>query len=294
MGGFARRKRHGSRESWAILSGLAFLSACSGMISPTPDESRDAGSDASVTPPAQQEAGNGSATPIDASAVGEASVGGRSLDGGPGGSAWDSGPITRDADADADAHDAHAGDADASDADASDAEGGPLDATSSGGGFGCAADGGSTLPVSFTNDIIPLFQLSCTLSSVCHGQIGNPAEEDLYLGKNAGGTDASMVYAGIVGVHSREDPEMNLITPGDVAASFLWLKSNVDDLGNFVDLMSSDLLDECAPAAASSNACSNCGSPTFCGAGMPYLSIPLESSQLCLLKAWIEQGAQNN
>lgn len=148
--------------------------------------------------------------------------------------------------------------------------------------------------VSFKNDIIPLFQLSCTLSAVCHGQMNNAAEENLYLGENAGGTNVDTVYKGLVGAAAVENPMQSLITAGSLENSFLWHKVHVDSSANFVDLNSSSLLNECAPTAMMSGACSNCGSPTYCGAGMPYLSVPLEDSQLCLLQNWILAGAQNN
>ena len=76
-------------------------------------------------------------------------------------------------------------------------------------------DGGcGSASVSFTLDVMPIFQTGCTLSSVCHGQMNNAGEEDLYLGDHAGGTSPSAVFGGLVGVRSREDPSMNLVTAG--------------------------------------------------------------------------------
>jgi hypothetical protein len=69
-------------------------------------------------------------------------------------------------------------------------------------------------------DVMPIFQRGCTLSSVCHGQMNNAQEENLYLGLNAGGggtADSQAVYSGLVGVASKEDSSMNLVTTGDTS-----------------------------------------------------------------------------
>jgi hypothetical protein len=157
---------------------------------------------------------------------------------------------------------------------------------------GCA----SSSTVSFKNDIIPIFQLSCTLSEVCHGQMNNAAEENLYLGENAGGTDVNTVYKGIVGVAALENPMESLIATGSIQDSFLWHKVHANDLGMYPDLAMTDLLNQCAPAAmASTSMCgTDCAAPTFCGNSMPSLSAALEDSQLCTIQNWILAGAQNN
>ena len=64
----------------------------------------------------------------------------------------------------------------------------------------------TTTPVSFSSDVIPVFQKSCTLSDVCHGQMNSAAEEDLYLGEYMGTTNATTVYSMLVGVPAKEDP----------------------------------------------------------------------------------------
>jgi hypothetical protein len=166
----------------------------------------------------------------------------------------------------------------------------PAAATVPDGVVGCA----SSSTVSFQKDIIPLFQLSCTLSAVCHGQMGNSAEENLYLGENAGGTDVNTVYMGIVGAPAIENPMQSLVAKGSIQDSYLWHKVHANDQGVYPELASQDLLNQCAPTAMMPGACSNCIAPAFCGAGMPYLSEPLEDTQLCLLQNWILAGAQNN
>ncbi len=112
--------------------------------------------------------------------------------------------------------------------DASDAAGG----NDAAGGFGDAgeadgSDGGSgcgSAPASFSANIMPIFQQSCSLTSVCHGQMGNGSEENLYLGANTGGTSPSAIHNLLVGVRSVEDPSMNLVTAGDTSTSYLWHK----------------------------------------------------------------------
>jgi hypothetical protein len=147
-------------------------------------------------------------------------------------------------------------------------------------------DDSSSTPVSFKTDIMPIFQQSCTLSSVCHGQMNNSAEENLYLGENAGNDATSImnVYAGLVGVVSLEDPNMNIVTAGDVSKSYLTYK----DKGTQDTLAS-----ECSMA---SMLCpdASCTAQTPCGASMPYLSSMLDSSKIDLIDNWITQGAMNN
>jgi len=143
----------------------------------------------------------------------------------------------------------------------------------------------TTTPVSFSSDVIPVFQMSCTLSSVCHGQMGNAAEEDLYLGENMGTTNASTVYGMLVGVTAKEDPAMNLVTAGSTDNSFLWHKVNGDQ-GNFA-----------ADCSKASMMCEDCDSTSPCGGLMPYLgeSLATDSPQyLCTIQSWILQGAMNN
>jgi hypothetical protein len=168
---------------------------------------------------------------------------------------------------------------------------------------GDSGDGGGTTgydgatgcdgAVSFSTDVMPIFQRSCTLSSVCHGQTGNSGEEDLYLGLNAGGggtADSQAVYNGLVGVSSKEDPSMNLVTKGDLQNSFLWHKVN-DYLPT---LNSGSLATGCMNATTM---CVDCTTVMPCGQTMPYLGEALAASwpgDFCTLENWISQGAPNN
>ncbi len=150
-----------------------------------------------------------------------------------------------------------------------------------------AYDGGAcgSAAVSFGTDIMPIFRSGCTLSSVCHGQVGNASEEDLYLGDNAGGTSPSVVYQRLVGVRSKEDPSMNLVTSGNLSSSYLWHKVEGDQ--NSIPSVAS----ACANAPSQ---CADCVASAPCGGFMPYLGELLPAADLCAIQNWIGQGAQNN
>jgi hypothetical protein len=123
--------------------------------------------------------------------------------------------------------------------------------------------------------------------------MNNAPEENLYLGMNAGGggsADSQAVYIGLVGVHSKVDPSMNLVTSGDLQNSFLWHKVN-DDL---MTLGSGMLASGCMQATTM---CFDCTTTMPCGTTMPYLNEPLATSapdDLCTIQSWISQGALNN
>lgn len=148
-------------------------------------------------------------------------------------------------------------------------------------------DGGAcgSAPVSFGNDILPIFRSGCTLTQVCHGQMGNAAEEKLYLGGYAGGTSPSVVYQGLVGVPSEEDPSMDLVTSGNPSSSYLWHKVYGDQNSN------PSVASGCASAAVP---CEACTVSTPCGGSQPYLGELLPGDELCAIQNWIGQGALNN
>lgn len=163
-------------------------------------------------------------------------------------------------------------------------------------GGGAGDNDGSTgcayASASFSADIIPIFrETGCALSSVCHGQMGNSGEENLYLGMNSGGggsADISAVYSGLVGVASEEDPSMNLVTPGDPSSSYLWHKVVGDQNSNAA------VASGCAKATTM---CSDCNVMTPCGTFMPYYGEMLSGiapDDLCTLQNWISEGAPNN
>ena len=151
---------------------------------------------------------------------------------------------------------------------------------------GDGATGCGAAAVSFKSDVIPVFQMSCTLTSVCHGQMGNVGEESLYLGENQGATDANAVYGMLVGVAAKEDPSMPLVTANSTDNSYLYHKL----LGDQNTLAAS-----CMKAASM---CSpDCNPQQPCGGLMPYSGELLSATDpafLCTIKTWIDTGAQNN
>lgn len=159
-------------------------------------------------------------------------------------------------------------------------------ATSSGGtdagGDGCSAvtsDADLTTPsVSFQGDILPTFQLSCGIAgSTCHGTPNvATTQQRPFLGYPDGGTDASDVIKGLVGVATNEDPGMQYVVASDPEHSYLMHK--VDG-------------DQCQFAAACAQGQTQY---TDCGQQMPYSSPPLDQKTLDDIRRWIAQGAQNN
>ena len=149
-----------------------------------------------------------------------------------------------------------------------------------------------TAPVSFKTDVLGVFQTGCTLTGACHGQMNNAGEESLYLGENSAvsDTDPAAVYSMLVGVAAKEDPQMPLVTKGDLDTSYLWQKVSV--IGAPGVTLPASLASACA--AAPEQCTVDCNANTPCGGSMPYLSEPLDSARSCTLQAWITQGAQNN
>jgi hypothetical protein len=136
-------------------------------------------------------------------------------------------------------------------------------------------------PVSFSNDILPVFQNSCGIAgSTCHGAVNiEKTQQRPFLGLHDGGTDASAVVTGIVGVSSNEDPALDIIAPNDVTHSYLLHK--VDG-------------DQCTLSAACADAA--IANPAFAGCGlqMPYSSPPLDQATRDTIRRWVAQGAKNN
>jgi hypothetical protein len=141
---------------------------------------------------------------------------------------------------------------------------------------------GDGAAVSFTNDVMPIFQTSCATSgAICHGAttVSSPTatQPRPYLGVPFGTPDAptlATIYGGIVDTPSNEDTTMNDVTPGQTDQSYLWFKIT----GTQDQLTSS------------------CTNPAFsgCGLAMPFQATPLNSPDLALVQGWIEEGAPLN
>jgi len=131
--------------------------------------------------------------------------------------------------------------------------------------------------VSLRNDLVPLMQRSCTLSSACHTNPASPTNSEgykPYLGEKAsdGESDIPTLLAAIVDVEAWGDPSRNVVVPGDWEASYFMNKLD-------------GALDQCADL--------DC--PDGCGRTMPQGSPkPLPLAERNLFRAWIAEGAQDN
>jgi hypothetical protein len=132
--------------------------------------------------------------------------------------------------------------------------------------------------VSFAADIVPILQPSCAIAgSTCHGTPDVATSQARpYLGNFDGGTDASAIVMGLVGVPSTEDPAMLTVTAGDPKNSFLMHKLDGD---------------QCTLATACTATKTQY---TDCGQQMPYSSPPLDEPTRDIFRRWIAQGAKNN
>jgi hypothetical protein len=145
-------------------------------------------------------------------------------------------------------------------------------------------DANLTMPVTYANDVRPLFQHSCALGgAACHGDptvatVIQPPRP--FLGYVDGGPDSAVVLEGLVGKKSAEDPAMVLVAAadggGDPGKSFLMHKMDGD---------------QCVFAAAC--AAGDSGYP-MCGVSMPMASGLLDEPTRDLVRRWIAQGAKNN
>ena len=132
--------------------------------------------------------------------------------------------------------------------------------------------------VSFATDVLPTFQRSCGIAgSTCHGAPDEmTSQQRPYLGLFDGGTDASQVISGIVGVSSFEDPQAIIVKASDPTNSYM-----VNKLDNTQCLFVS----QCAKGTSQY--------PT-CGTQMPFESGDLPQLPLDNIRRWIAQGAKNN
>lgn len=134
--------------------------------------------------------------------------------------------------------------------------------------------------VSFADDVMPILRGTCAVNDSCHGDPGVVAEMRPFLGfPDADGGAASLqtILDGIVGVRSREDLQMNLVTAGDPPQSFLMHKIDDDQCA---------LISQCMIGASFR---------PNCGVFMPY-QYPdvLDVATRDVVRRWIKQGARNN
>ncbi len=115
----------------------------------------------------------------------------------------------------------------------------------------------SVAPVSFANDIQPIFSSSCAFSG-CHGANANPTGKPMVL-------SPGQAFSNIVNVESFERPGMDRIEPSDPDNSYL--------------------IHKIQGTQASVN-----GS----GSRMPLGAPPLPQATIDLIRQWVTDGAPNN
>jgi len=123
------------------------------------------------------------------------------------------------------------------------------------------------------------FNASCGIGGQqCHGD-PNVAKHTAqpYLGQSPGTPNVAQILAGIVGQPAEEDTQVNLVTAGDPAKSYLMHKVDGD-------------------ACLFATACNATGNPLFknCGIQMPFNAGSLSQDKRDTIRRWIAQGAKND
>ena len=135
---------------------------------------------------------------------------------------------------------------------------------------------GTTPAVTFKADVLPIFRLSCGLSTACHQSQSGPAGQP-YLGPakldpDPTQADIDKIFAQNVDVTATKAPTMKIVNPGSPQTSFLMHK--VDGT-----LECSDV--KCDAAG--------------CGQLMPLGSTsPMAETDRDTIRRWIAQGAKND
>jgi hypothetical protein len=117
--------------------------------------------------------------------------------------------------------------------------------------------------VSFQQDVLPIFQTSCSFVS-CHGSRGH---NGIYLGPSGTASDPSAIRAELL--QTAEVASMPFVAPGEPDRS--WLLRKLE--GNY-----------CGVACAGGD----------CGARMPQNGEPLAPAALTTIATWIAKGAPDN
>jgi hypothetical protein len=139
----------------------------------------------------------------------------------------------------------------------------------------------STPTTTFVHDVVPVFQTSCAVGGeTCHGDPTVTASQRPFLGYFDGDGGAAVTQAvrsGLVGIKSKEDLLMNLVTAEDPAKSFLMHKMDGDQC---------TLISECMQGASYR---------PNCGVFMPYqYPTILDPDTRNVVRRWIAQGALDN
>jgi hypothetical protein len=177
--------------------------------------------------------------------------------------------------------------------------------SSGGGNSGCGykSTADLTMPmVSFSKDVLPIFEHSCGLSSSCHGDTTDRAARGIFLGcdmttsMNCAVTPpvSPQVYPHLVGAMADkplEETSMPYITPGDPSKSYLMLKMD-DNLCSVTGCTMSNV-----PVTQAGDVPGSVGAnqpPNWCGVFMPYNVTVLDPAVRDTVRRWIAQGAMNN
>ncbi len=156
--------------------------------------------------------------------------------------------------------------------------------------------------MSFKNDVLPIFEHSCGLSSSCHGDRSDIGARGIFLGCDMATSltctvsppVGPQVYPHLVGAEAGaplETTSMPFITAGDPSMSFLMHK-----LDNDLCTVPGCVADNIAVAQAGDTPGSRgAGTPAnWCGTFMPYNVQVLDTSARDTIRRWIKQGAMDN
>ena len=131
--------------------------------------------------------------------------------------------------------------------------------------------------VSFSAEVLPIFEQSCSLSSACHGNPLSPVGPDgykPYLGEvnpETTPSDIDLIFTTIVGADAYLAPALKLVDPEKPELSFLMHKMDGDLSCSSVECNGGDCLQ-----------------------AMPQGSGVLDRATRDVVRTWILQGAKNN
>ena len=142
---------------------------------------------------------------------------------------------------------------------------------------------GMTPTVTFKADVLPIFRQSCGLSASCHQAESPPLPAEHFLGPSVSmpaptAMQIQEILSGIVGVKSVDEPDMDVVAPGDPAHSFMMYKLDGDP-SNLDGLTCSKL---------------KCAANMTCLLSMPSGGPQLPADERDEIRRWIAQGAKND
>ncbi len=139
--------------------------------------------------------------------------------------------------------------------------------------------------VSFSNDVVPIWRVSCGLSMSCHGNPTPTVAGQHYYGPAMGTTltpaDLMTIHDDTVGTASIDEPDMDVVKAGDPAHSFMMYKLDGDPTDINSGVSCTKL--QCAIA-----------SPNGCLLSMPQGGPELSLTERNTIRSWIAQGALDN